>query len=250
MLSVDAIKSFLKNDSLNVMVFDELDSTNSEAKRKAKQDFSAPFLILADSQTNGRGRLGRSFYSPSATGIYLSYVYVPDGEIASVVAVTSAAAVAVSRAIESVTSKSAKIKWVNDIYIDGKKVCGILCEAVTTGASSVVIVGIGINVSTVYFPNELSEKAGSLSSGDINRNRLAAEVVNQLEAVIEGLSTRDFINDYKERSLVLGKQVTYIKNGEETVAEAVDIDRDGGLIVTLSDGSINTLNSGEISLKI
>ena len=253
MLDSGVLESFLNNKTLNVLLFPEIDSTNLEAKRIAKNGLSEPFLIIADSQTAGRGRLGRTFYSPPSTGIYLSYVYKPNAAIASGVSVTSAAAVAVCRAIKAVTELNPQIKWINDVYIDGKKVCGILCEAVTEGGRSdanCIVIGIGINVSTTDFPCELREKAGSLGDRVIDRNRLAAEVVNQLEKVINDLGKRAFIDEYKKLSLVLGKQITYIKNGVETRGIAVDVDNDGGLIVRLSDGSKTTLNTGEISVKL
>ena len=253
MLDVSTMKTFLNNKELEVLLFGTIDSTNSEAKRIAKNGLQKPTLIIADSQSHGRGRMGRSFYSPSSTGLYFSYVYRPQGDVTSFVSVTSATAVAVCRAIKEVTSIDAKIKWVNDVYVDEKKVCGILCEAVTEGDKSdanCIIIGIGINVSTENFPSELSDKACSLKACGIDRNRLAAEVINQLEDLINGLENRAFIKEYRERSLVLGKPITFVKNGVETDAVAVSVDDDGGLTVRLSDGSQTTLNTGEISIKM
>jgi len=252
-LSKTAVLRFLDNKNTEVFVFEELDSTNSEAKRSVSKGISSPTLIIADSQTSGRGRLGRSFYSPCSTGVYFSYVYKPANGIASGVAVTSAAAVAVCRAIKEVAGLNAGIKWVNDIYIDGKKVCGILCEAITelnSQTAQCIIVGIGINVSTENFPDDLKVKAGSLKARNVDRNRLAASVINHLEMLIEGLEKRTFIEEYRRLSLVLGKPITYIKNGVETQAAAVGVDNDGGLIVRLSDGTETTLSSGEISVRI
>lgn len=253
MLSTTEICRYLENKSLDVEVFDELDSTNSYAKRIVSRGLTNTTLVIADSQTSGRGRLGRSFYSPKGTGVYFSYVYKPKTGLASGVAVTSAAAVAVCRAIREVTGFKSGIKWVNDIYIDGKKVCGILCEAITELSSEMaqcIIVGIGINVSTVDFPEELVSKAGSLRVKNIDRNRLTASVVNHLETLIQGLDKRTFIDEYRRLSLVTGKTIIYTKNGVETKAVAVAIDDDGGLVVRHFDGTETTLNTGEISVKL
>lgn len=252
-LSTTEVCRYLENKCLDVAVFEEIDSTNSEAKRVVSRGLTNTTLIIADSQTSGRGRLGRSFYSPKGTGVYFSYVYKPKTGLASGVAVTSAAAVAVCRAIKEVTGLQGKIKWVNDIYIEGKKVCGILCEAITELSSEMaqcIIVGIGINVSTVDFPDELTAKAGSLRVKNVDRNRLVAGVVNHLETLIQGLDKRTFIGEYRKLSLVTGKAITYIKSGVETKAVAVAIDDDGGLVVRHSDGTETTLNTGEISVKL
>lgn len=252
-LSKTAVESYAKNKNIEVFVFDEIDSTNSYAKRMVSSGISGPKLIIADSQTTGRGRLGREFYSPKGTGLYLSYLYKPSTDIASSVAVTSAAAVAVCRAIKETTGLQAGIKWVNDIYIEGKKVCGILTEAITELNSEMaqcIIVGIGINVSTESFPEDLKDKAGSLNALTTDRNRLAASVVNHLEMLVDGLNKRTFIDEYRSLSIVVGKDVVFVKNGIETTGFATEIDRDGGLVVRLSDGSETVLNTGEVSVRI
>lgn len=239
----------LKIVGIEVKHFVETDSTNNEAKRKALAGYSCPMLFIADSQTAGRGRMGRSFYSPNSTGLYMSYLYKPQGSLADSVTVTAAAAVAVVRAIEELSDLKPLIKWVNDIYIGGKKVCGILTESVTDkrGVASVVI-GIGVNITTDKFPDELEETAVSLNS-NIDRDQLAVTIVNNLCELIKDLPKRTFLQEYKEKSWVLGKEILFIKDGESQNGIAVDINRDGGLVVQTEDG-ILTLSTGEITLRV
>lgn len=230
-----------------VKVYSEIDSTNSEAKRLAAAGFKTPVLLLAESQTAGRGRMGRQFFSPQNTGLYLSFMYSPAISFADSVTVTSAAAVAVAKAIEELTELKPQIKWVNDIYIDGKKVCGILTEAVT-GQKTYIIVGIGVNITTEAFPDELKAIASSLGKL-IDRNKLAVLIVENLIKLISELPDRTFIEDYRQRSLVLGKEVVFTSKDYQQTGRAVGIDRDGGLMVETPDGTV-VLNTGEISLKI
>lgn len=247
------LKSFLNNKELDVRLFNELDSTNNEAKRAVKCGYSGAALIVADSQSAGRGRMGRSFYSPKGTGIYLSYIYKPANGAFENIAITSAAAVAVCRAIKEVTGQECSIKWVNDIYLNGRKVCGILTEAVTEqpgGTGQYIIVGVGINVSTEVYPEDIVSKAGAIGVRDVDRNRLAAAVINNLESLIEGLAQHTFIGEYRRLSMVLGKSVTFVKNGVKTEAVARAVNNDGGLVVVLKNGSETVLNTGEISLII
>ncbi len=249
-LSENLISEKLKANGVEckVKVFEEIDSTNLEAKRRA-QDITdtIPQLILAEHQTAGRGRMGRQFYSPQSTGLYMSYTYTPKTEFSDSVTVTAAASVAVVRAIERLTDLAPKIKWVNDIYIDGKKVCGILTEAVT-GKNVKIIVGIGVNITTENFPDEVKNIATALNK-PLDRSVLAAEIVAELQKLIAELPQRTFIDEYRQKSCVLGHGVVFIKNGQERFGKAIDIDRDGGLIVETVDGAV-TLNTGEISLRV
>lgn len=252
-LSAHEIKNLLNADGETlVKVYEQIDSTNAEAKRLAANGIYTDALIVADSQTAGRGRLGRSFYSPKGTGLYMSYLYTPATDINDHVVVTAAAAVAVCRALKRLCHTVPKIKWVNDIYVDSKKVCGILTEAVQCHKNSTkthIIVGIGINLTTTDFPDDLKGVAASLNSCDTSRNRLAAEITAELKSVIGALPSRAFLKDYREMSLVLGKEVTYTKNGISNVGTATDIDQNGGLVV-LANGQTVTLSTGEISVKI
>lgn len=248
-LSAGSISCLLKGavDGLQVKVMTEVDSTNTEAKRLAARGLNEPTLILAESQTAGRGRMGRSFFSPSGTGLYMSFMYCPETGFSDSITVTSAAAVAVVRALEEMTDLTAQIKWVNDVYIGSKKVCGILTEAVT-GERTYVIVGIGINITTDEFPDEIKQKAASVGR-PIDRNLLAAAITEHLYKLIEGLPQRTFLPEYRAKSMVLGRTVEFIKSGQSQIGMAVDIDRNGGLIVETDSGNV-TLNTGEISLKV
>ena len=246
-LNKQIISDLLNGAPCEVEVFDIIDSTNLEAKRRASAGFESPTLLVAEKQTAGKGRMGRQFYSPESTGLYMSYLYRPTTAFSDNVTVTAAAAVAVSRAINNLTDLKPQIKWVNDIYIDGKKVCGILTEAVT-GNTTAIIIGIGINITTEQFPEEIMSIADSLKK-NIDRNRLAAEIVKELQVLISELPDRTFIEEYRKRSCVLGREVTFIKDGVTRTGKAVDIDRDGGLVVETEMGKI-TLNTGEITLRV
>jgi BirA family biotin operon repressor/biotin-[acetyl-CoA-carboxylase] ligase len=231
---------------LSILELDEIDSTNSEAKRRADSE-SGSLLITARTQTGGRGRMGRSFYSPKDTGIYMSYLYRPKTALSQNIAVTSATAVAVCRALKYF-GFDPKIKWVNDIYLGDKKVCGILCESVTNHIGTAVIIGIGVNVSTENFPDEIIDTAVSLGE-NTDSISLTAKIFTELLSVIDRLETREFISEYKDLSLCLGRKITFIKDGISTVATAIDIDSNGGLIVETDYGT-DVLSSGEISVKL
>ena len=247
-LSADIIKSRL-SCGVNVYYYDSIDSTNTQAKRLINEGDCADMLLVADEQTNGRGRQGKSFYSPAQTGIYMTLVIHPDIKLQNAVTATTAASVAVCRAIEGLTDLKPKIKWVNDVYLNGRKICGILTEAVSdfeTGTVSSVIIGIGMNISTVNFPSDV-ENAGSLGV-NVRRADLIAEIANELMKITLG-DYKSFIDYYRSRSLILGKKITYIENSKAVSAIALEIDEEGGLTVQKENGEILTLRSGEISIR-
>jgi BirA family biotin operon repressor/biotin-[acetyl-CoA-carboxylase] ligase len=248
-------------------------STNQDAKALALEGAAHGAVLLADEQTAGRGRLGRSFHSPKGTGLYLSMVLRPGGTLAAAVPITQAAAVAVCRALSVTTGLEASIKWVNDLYIGGKKVCGILTEAVSdfeTGHIEALILGIGINVAqpTSGFPPELSGLAGTLADGAmahtvladgamaeggskiVSRNRLAATIIDELLDILPELETLSFLEEYRRRCFILGQRVTVQRGNDSYEAIAVSIDASGGLVVETDDNKRLTLNSGEVSLVL
>ncbi len=243
-------------DQISIVSFDTIDSTNNEAKRRlsaGEQECGGLLLITADQQTAGRGRLGRSFYSPPGTGIYMSLVFTASASLADAVGITGAAAVAVVRAVRRLTGKEAKIKWVNDVFLDGKKICGILTEAVTSLENShaqQIVVGIGINCSTEDFPDAVADVAGALSGCDVRRCALCAAVAEELCDFIGELSARPWMKEYRRDSLVLGKTVKCIQGTHTYLAAAEEIDNAGGLVVRLEDGRRQTLHSGEISIRL
>lgn len=247
-VSARKIKLNLKED-IDVLYYPSVDSTNNCCKRLLTDGKKGVFLVTADRQTAGRGRQGKSFYSPALTGVYFSLVIRPHSSLQNAVTATTAAAVAVCRAIERITDRKPKIKWVNDVYLDGKKICGILTEAITNfeeGTVDSVIIGIGINIKTDDFPDDV-ESAGSLDAR-VSRSRLIAEVTNEL-LDIAGSDYNSFIDYYRSHSLVIGEKIKFIQNGKVTPATAVAIDETGGLEVELENGEHTVLRSGEISIR-
>ena len=241
----ECIKQKLKHD-IEVVHYPTIDSTNSEARRLIEQGKTGNLLIISDEQTAGRGRQGKSFYSPADTGIYMTLVTHPMASAQNVVSSTTKSAAAVCKAIERVTDTKPQIKWINDIYLNEKKICGILVEAISDYDTQLVtslITGIGINLSTSDFPEGV-ENAGCLGV-EPNRAELIAQITNELLHDSEG-----YIDYYKAHSMVLGRYIIFIRNGQTTPAKAIDIDSGGGLIVELESGERTTLKSGEISLRI
>jgi BirA family biotin operon repressor/biotin-[acetyl-CoA-carboxylase] ligase len=247
-----------------IHVYKSIDSTNQEVKRRALDGAGEGLVILSEEQTAGRGRRGRSFYSPQKTGIYMSVLFRPEAERSQdVVLVTTAASVAICRAIRKVLGEEPEIKWVNDVYLRGKKVCGILTEAVSdfeSGRIDTVIVGIGINyrVPDEGFPEEIKDIAGPVCRIDhtVPRNTLVAAILNELYSLYEGLSERTYMADYKKWSNVIGREVRFSTGADMTKEEnwewgtAVDIDSDGGLLVQMKNGEQRTLRTGEITLRV
>ena len=252
MLTAEAISLNLRH-KVPLTVLQETDSTNKRCIALALDGAVNGTTVVSDRQTGGRGRLGRSFYSPAGTGIYLSMIIKPDFDISKSVLITVASSVAVAKAIEKVCNVTPEIKWVNDIYIEGKKVCGILCEAVTdfeSGEITNVIPGIGINCRPMDLPDEIKDIAGNIP-GDYARSDLASEVINQMMDITENITDRSFIEYYRSHSIVLGKDIWVIKTGKDPVpAKAVGIDDDGGLEVEYDSGETETLTTGEVSIRV
>lgn len=259
--------------------YDTIDSTNMQAKRLLlSEEIQSGSAIFANHQTAGRGRLGRGFFSPE-NGIYLSVIIKPDFDISRSVLVTVAAAAAVAKAIEDVCSQDARIKWVNDIYVDSSKVCGILTEAVTdfeSGQIESLVIGIGINTSTEGFPEELKGIAGAVdleraaATGNIPastnaKSLLAAEVVRltvEYTSQIAKASPGDapaFLDIYREKSMIIGRDIHVFKGAYRAdptselngiPAKAVGIDNDGGLQVVYENGTEETLTTGEVTIRL
>ena len=247
-LNAQEIKKSLSFDC-RVEYYKTLDSTNNVAKRIIAEGEDDVLLVVGEEQTAGRGRQGKSFYSPGGTGIYMSLVVHPMIELQNAVTATTAAAVAVCRAIESLTDKKPMIKWVNDVYLNGKKICGILTEAVTdfeTQTVSSIIIGIGINLTTKDFPCDVQN--ASCLNADVKRAELIGAVANELNRIVNS-GSGEFMEYYRAHSLVVGEDIVFIKSGVATSARAVGIDDFGGLEVELADGTHYTLRSGEITVR-
>jgi len=225
-------------------------STSDTAKEMAVTGAEHGTIVIAEHQTAGRGRHGRSFYSPGAQGIYMSLILSPAHLGLSLpTLVTAFAAVVVCETIETICAKTPQIKWVNDVFLDGKKICGILTEAV----GEWVVVGIGINFSTAQadLPEDLRGIAGAIfSSGNpsVSRNRLAGEVISRILAG-QPDGREKLLEKYKQRLMMLGKKVLVTGAAQPYEATALDIDDTGRLIVRKDTGEVLSLNSGEISIR-
>lgn len=236
-------------------VIETVDSTNTYLKELARQGAPEGLTVIAQEQSAGRGRVGKSFFSPKGTGLYMSVLLRPHLLATDAGELTMLAAVAVARAVARLYDVRPQIKWVNDIYLDGKKLCGILSEAsieLESGALEYAVVGIGINFSTPadVFPQNLKKIAVSLSpSADAaGMESLAAEVLAQLEALYLALPGRAFMDEYRRLSFVIGRTVTFTENGEIYRLPVCDIDDDGALILDEGGGKTRRLISGEISI--
>jgi len=246
--------------SIPIHLFDTIDSTNRYAKQLASEGCTTPTLVLAHSQSGGRGRLGREFSSPKG-GIYLSLLLPPPSSVELASLITSAAAVATARAIEEVCSISCGIKWVNDLFLDGRKVGGILTEGVLnveSGKLSSVVVGIGINFSTPQqaYPPALRPIVTSLYKNslsvpkDSDASSLVANLILTLIGFAATLSERAFLPEYRSRSIVLGKEIGIRSQNTLRKAVALAIDEDAHLVVRTEDGKQEILSSGEVSIGL
>lgn len=251
----NALIDELKGTEIHLL--NTVDSTNDYAKMLAKQDAPEYTLVVADTQTHGKGRMGRVFSSPSGTGIYMSFILRPKTSLETAQLITSCVAVAISKAIDTLCNCSSKIKWVNDIFLNDKKISGTLTEGAINfenGSFEYAIVGIGINVRSVknIFDGELSSIATSIEDETglkISRSRLIAEVFNNIYLQLQSIDDKSFIKEYKKRSLIVGKDVIVSENGQEVFAKAIGIDKTAGLIVQFEDGSTKVLNSGEARIR-
>lgn len=231
-----------------------IDSTNTRAKVLAAQGAVHGTLVCARTQTGGRGRFGRKFHSPDASGIYMSLLIRPKLPAEKAVMITSMTAVAVARAIERLADVKVEIKWVNDLYIAGRKVCGILCEAgmdFESGQLEYAVVGIGVNTARAEFPEELQDIAtsvGNVCGHDISKNRLIAEICNCMEEMYGQLGDGAFMAESRARSNVIGQQIVVLRGEERIPAKAIDIDDQGSLVVETAEG-IQTVRSGEVSVR-
>lgn len=256
-ISETGIRSWLReeNGTVGMEIHKTIGSTNTRAKELAAQGAPHGFIVAADSQTGGRGRFGRQFFSPEGAGVYVSFILRPRMSAEKAVMITSMAAVAAARAIEKLVKVDVKIKWVNDLYINDRKVCGILSEAsmdFESGQLEYAVLGIGVNVGSIDFPEELKSIATSVfneTGVSISRNQLIAEISNQLEELWEGLEAAAYMDEFRSRSNVIGRQVVVVRGSERFEAEAVDIDEQGRLVIR-SEAGIEHVGSGEISLKL
>ena len=260
-LSEDGIKSHLRPDTTisRVICLKETDSTNNYAKKLALHAGAScthGTLIAANHQTSGRGRHGHTFISPPGTGLYMTLILKPTIEASEFQMITIADAVAVCLAIEELYPASKgeiKIKWVNDIYFRGRKITGILTEALTNfenGEIESVITGIGINVSTKSFTGDTSGMAGSIfQEGEavlFSRDELCARVADHVMTFADNLNDPKLIEAYRERSMLIGEDITYMCRDIQHTGHVEGIDDRGGLLIVNDEGKTETLRSGEV----
>ncbi|MDE6276024.1 MAG: biotin--[acetyl-CoA-carboxylase] ligase [Clostridia bacterium] len=255
-LSEQSLRACLapKYAGIDVVALKSTVSTNAEAMtRLISGQLKHGALIVADEQTGGRGRMGKTFFSPQK-GIYMSVALCKSIEnMQDVMIITPAAAVAAQRSIEKLAGIDTKIKWVNDLYIGKKKVCGILTQAdidFESGKAGTFIVGIGINFVEQNFPDDIKDKACSLFEGQptITRSQLIADIYDNLMTLTDDLKSRSFMQEYKAHSMVIGKEISYTINREEKRGKVIDVDNDGGLVIQEGD-NIRKLTCGEISIR-
>ena len=288
-LDEKTISSNLKNSyasALKIFLFDELDSTNSEAKRRAveagsfrdsngnlteKGKSAHLSLFAAESQSGGKGRLGRTFVSTKNCGVYFSLLYSPRGGVKNPALYTAAAAVSVVRAVSKIYGESPSIKWVNDVFLAGKKICGILVEGIAnfeTGSIDAAVVGIGINIhKNPELKGEITKIAGSVEEAKslkgekmpaVSKNVLIAEVAKNLIELYSAFENDDektisqMISEYRALSMLTGQSVTVNPvagtNAESYKAKVIDVDEEMRLVVETENGEVRKLNSGEVSL--
>lgn len=256
-LTASDIEGRLKNKSLRVQVPAEAESTNALLKQRAESGASEGEVVIARAQSAGRGRGGRSFFSPEGTGLYMSVLLRPV-LAADAGLITPAAAVAAARAIERVSDRTAGIKWVNDIYLEGRKVCGILAEAspATGGCAAYCVLGVGVNIEPPEggFPAEIADTAGALfGRGEAPADtavRLAAEILDGFFELYADLRAPELYDEYKKRLFILGSPVTVLRDGGARSAVVTGLDESFNLLVRYDGGGEDSLNSGEVSLRV
>ena len=238
---------------LPLQVLPVVDSTNIRLRKMAEDGAPDGMALIAGAQTAGKGRLGRTFYSPAGTGVYISLLLRQTGWDPELTGrITTMAAVAASEAVESVSGKKAGIKWVNDIYVEGKKVCGILAEGSghrEDGGLSYVILGAGFNVFSpeAGFPEELLQKAGAIfdTYEEQARENLAAGFLNRFLHYYRAKDHKKYVGKYQTRCFVTGKDIVVIT----PTAHVLAVDENCHLKVRYEDGREEMLSSGEISIR-
>ena len=240
-------------DLPEVIYFDTIPSTNTEAK--SHQDSVKATLIIADSQTSGRGRLGRSFTSPAGCGLYMSLLLYPNLSLSDGGYLTALAAVAVCSVIEEMTPLEPKIKWVNDIYIGEKKLCGILTEGSALPSSEKMkyaVVGIGLNVTrgvregVESIATDIESECGMR----LDRCELSARITEKILGLLEENNRNKVLGGYRKRCFLVGKRVKVLTSSDEYYATVLGVGDDFGLLVEREDGTKTSLITGEVTLKV
>ncbi len=249
------LHKFLQNKKIEY--FDEISSTNTVLKERATKGEEENTILVSEYQTAGRGRLGKSFFSPQGCGVYLSYLIKPHIPAKDAVFITVAAAVAMARALSDVLDINTQIKWVNDIYFQDKKLCGILTESSISpdGTLNYAVLGIGINITTPPegYPREFAYKTTNIENiiGTITSEqkcRLLAAFINNFDNIFCD-KEKNYVKEYKEASCLLGREIEILSDEHRGTGIATDIDTNANLIVEKSDGTVVSLCSGDVSIK-
>lgn len=251
----NTIREYLKVECPSLEYFDIIGSTNTHLKKRALESAPHKAVAVADAQTAGRGRMGRTFQSPKGKGLYLSVLLRPGLPAEMLMRATGMAAVAAAKAIETVSGAKVGIKWTNDLVLNGRKLCGILAETVMLGGDAALIIGVGINVhhEKSDFEGDVAEIATSLAAEGcpVERSRLAAALIEELYRLDDALggTIEDYLEDYRSRCVTIGKEVRLLWTEGQERAFAEDIDEAFGLIVRHRNGETSAVKTGEVSVR-
>lgn len=245
-------------DKFNFVIYKTVESTNIVARGMAMNGADSGTVVIAEEQTSGYGRNGKSFFSPYGTGIYMSIILnlKKEKKIFNSSFITTATAMAVSKSIEEISNENTQIKWVNDVFINGKKVCGILTEGAFSfedGKLDYAVIGIGINVNFPKngFPEEINNIAVSINKMQNNkdiRNILIAKILERMyEYYFNNVA---FYDEYKKRSFLIGKKVSLNIDNEEHIVKVLDIDKTFALVAEFQDGKIDRIVSGSVNHRV
>ena len=257
-LSSEGVRKYLSGNAaeFDLRVYKVLESTNNTLRECANAGEAEGTVVISGEQTKGKGRLGRAFFSPSDTGLYMSILLRPEMTASDAIKITTAAAVSVAEAIEKVSGINPDIKWVNDVYINSKKVCGILTEAsfsMENGGLEYAVLGIGVNAYEPEggFPEAIKDIAGAVFQKRENdmRNKLAAEILNSFSNYYKTLEQGRYYESYRSRLMWKGERINIIRVDKKTPAVMLDVDKDCRLKVRYDDGSEDYISTGEISIR-
>ncbi len=249
------LNKYLKENK-KIEYFEQITSTNTVLKERAQKGEAENTILISEFQTAGRGRLGKTFFSPKGCGVYLSYLIKPDILVSDAVFITVAAAVAMARALKKVFSIDTQIKWVNDIYFDNKKLCGILTEGsiLNNGKLAFAVLGVGINIKNPPdgYPDEFAYKTTNLEQithivTEEKKQQLIGEFINIFDNIFSD-KEKKYIKEYKEHSCLIGKNIEILSGEHKGFALAKDIDDYARLVVEIN-GVTHTLDSGDVSIK-
>lgn len=257
-LSAQSVGQYLTVSGLTVEVRPSVTSTNDVLRQMAEAGAAEGTVLIAAEQTAGKGRRGHSFYSPPDAGLYVSLLLRPRMEARDALSLTTCAAASVALAIEECAGVETGIKWVNDVFCRGKKVCGILTEAaldLESGGLQYAIVGIGVNLfpPETGFPPELADIMGAVFAqkpqGLESRSQLAGAILNRFFGYYASIGDRTFFEAYQKRSFLLGQEIEVLERGQVRPATALTLEPDFSLRVREADGTIRSLSSGEVRVK-